>query len=264
MIDWAALESLLEEPDDQDTGGRNEKPEDNSSGISFYEDDPLPKIPVAGSDRVRQASHAGRPLPFALENSEWDADTLYLKEETDAPDEEDLQCYLLRKKYSNIRQDDELEKMERGRGNPVPEWDGEDVYSMNGDMRYLMLERELSGGQLNEQCEDYLLILKNTQQTACREMGHFYPLFTLLQGNPSRWAIDGELQAIRSIAQDGSLDEAVQALYSAAEGEVRKQDLMKEQQDRKYRKKQSELDEKRNMAQSRYDKAERRTDRWRH
>ena len=225
------------------------------------------QVPGAGSAsqpfRIPGAGNA--PLPFEADekpDKEWDAGALYLKEEADPPDEEDVQCYMIRKKLRGVFRDDELERMERVKPEPVSDWGTGSAVRMEAGELYLALETGLSGGRLSDQDAQNMVLMRGKEDAPSEGMCHFYPLFTLLQDNPSRRRIQETLSQVLDIPREDPCSKGIFALKDAIEEEVNRQDAFNEQQDRKYRTRQAELDRKRDDAKSRYDSAARRTDRW--
>ncbi len=233
--------------DSRDTGSEESTVSFAPSGMAV----PLP---------AEEESASAHALPFELDGGAWDASKLILEEKADALDEEDVQCYLIRRRFSRLEADDALERMEQAKTPPVPAWDEKAEGSQ--ELLYLQLEKRLADGRITEQAQTDMLRLMESGNQREPEMNAFYQVFTLLQNEPSQKRLLEVLARVAALPETGR-NFAVRSLGAAASAYAREQQAKNAQQNKRYRDRQAELDRQQNQAQKDFDTAQKSADYWR-
>ena len=195
----------------------------------------------------------------------WNASELIIDYDEEQISEEDLQCYQIRRRYTDAAQNGKMEGMLRVKQEIESAWNSQK--DLSGSMpdidrkRYLEIEKELTGSGITDETQQKILLLKNGTGDEDPSMKQFYAAFTLLQGAPSREKIQ---EVIRGIDELGSsADEGIHLLQMAIEAALEAQNKRDALTDRRYQDQQKKYDRKQHRAQDEFDRAKRRTDRWR-
>ncbi|MBQ6321627.1 MAG: hypothetical protein IJI24_02025 [Lachnospiraceae bacterium] len=199
------------------------------------------------------------------QQSSWNASGLILENNAEQTDEEDLQCYQIRREYTDVSWNDGMDEMLRVKQELVSAWDE------RGDLpgglpdpderRYLEIEKELTGSQITDETQQKILMLKNGSGSADSSMKEFYAAFSLLQGSPSRERIADVIRGIDALGEE--TDDGLSLLRMAIEEALELQNARNARTDWHYQDKQNRYDRVQRQAQTEFDKAKRRTDRWR-
>ncbi|MDO5132216.1 MAG: hypothetical protein Q4D81_04425 [Eubacteriales bacterium] len=193
-----------------------------------------------------------------------DASSLILEEIHAPVTEEDVQMYQLRKKYSSISGDGNLDRMEREIPAPLREQkEDSPSTSLTAAQLYLRIGGHLMKGQLSDSALQDMVLLAGTDRGADEGMKQFYTAFTLLQGSPSRGRIRDFLEEAEKIPYRNETDGGVRILAQTIRRAAEEQDAENAARDRKYQERQSRYDRERAKAQKEHDAAKRKADRWR-
>ena len=206
---------------------------------------------------VKEPEFRPNQSPVSGKESAWNASALIIDEEIEKPDEEDLQCYQLRRRYNEINQDGIHDALLRTKKDPENGWDN----YKSAEEGYLRIGQELSKGDIADETRKKMILLKNGSEDMEPAMKQFYAAFTLLQGSPSRDRITEVLNGIDMLGYEAG--EALTLLQRAIAEAVALQDQSNSRQNRYYQERQDQYDSARQDAQNAYDKAKRRADRWR-
>ncbi len=215
-------------------------------------------VPVPEPFFKTVGSHVGQ-------QSAWNASELIIDYDEEQISEEDLQCYQIRRKYTNVAQNDKMEELLRVKQEIESAWNtGKDLSGSMPDpamKRYLEIEKELTGSGISDETQQKILLLKNGTGDEDPSIKQFYSAFSLMQGAPSRERIE---DVIRGIDELGSkMDEGLHLLRMAIEEALEAQNKRNAQTDRRYQGQQKKYDRQQHQAQDEYNSAKRRTDRWR-
>ena len=216
----------------------------------------------AGERASRDETSAAATLPFAMENKGWNASELILEEKKDALGEEDVQCYLIRKRFTGIGPDDELERMERLREPPVPAWE-DSASARSREELYLRIEKHLSDARSMDRAEEEMLRLSSTADGTLPEMDAFYQAFTLLQNNPSGQKLNEVQRRLNALPGGTAGGEGTLVLRRAIAALSQARWEQNAQQHQRYAERQSDLERQQRQAQRDYDAAQHKADRWR-
>ena len=199
------------------------------------------------------------------QQSSWNASGLFFENNEEQTDEEDLQCYQIRREYTDVSWNDAMDGILRVKQELVSAWDaGRDLaggLSDSDQRRYLEIEKELTGSAITDETQQKILLLKNGSGKADPSMKEFYAAFSLLQGSPSRDRIEDVIRGIDALGNEA--DDGLCLLRMAIEEALELQNLRNARTDRHYQDKQNIYDRQQRQAQTEFDKAKRRTDRWR-
>lgn len=242
------------------TGGKSAKPAPSREAKRTDADLRVAPGGAAEASPTRQEDVTARLLPFAV-GSSWNASELILEERADAPDDEDVQCYLIRRRFTELKTDDELERMAQTKTQPASEWD-ESALEPSQELLYLRVEKHLADSRFSELAEQEMLCLTESGKGKEPEKFAFYPAFTLLQGAPSRQRVSEVLDALAALPAAG--ERSALGILRAAASEVA-EELAEQsaQQLKRYRGRQAELERLQGQAQQDYNAAQRKVDRWR-
>ncbi len=192
-----------------------------------------------------------------------DASKLIIDAPDDPLDEEDIQLYMVRKKYGQGLQDAGLDRLEKTVPLPEPEWRNDGmIIDQSPGVRYLRILKHLLSGQINDHAEEEMIMIRKDSVDLDYGMKQFLRAYTLLQSNPSRPKIKGVLDDADRVAGRTQTDDSLRILADAIADEADQQDEHNAGQDRHYRSRQTQLDKEQGRAQRAYDKAHRKTKRW--
>ena len=214
------------------------------------------------NDYHRPAAGAGQQQGRGADFGK-DASKLIIDEPEDPLGEEDIQLYMVRKRYCRDLHDANLDRLEKTVPLPVPEWRNEGmIIDQSPGVRYLRILKHLLSGQINDQAEEEMIMIRKDSLDLDYGMKQFLRAYTLLQSGPSRPKIKGVLDDADRVTRRSQTDDSLLILADAIADEVNQQDEHNAGQDRHYRSRQSQLDSEQGRAQRAYDKAHRKTKRW--
>ena len=263
MIDkkaWDNIFAAFEETDDPASRGREsvrtdaagaKAPAGNNAGSAGPVPAPKPFFKTAAAREEKQST--------------WNAAGLILDSREEDIDEEDLLCYQIRREYTEVAGDGSMDAMLRGKQQPESYWDaaGDLTGNMPGtdERRYLEIAKELTGSSMTDETRQKILLQKNGTGSADSSMKAFYAAFSLLQDSPSRDRIADVIDGIDRMGERA--DDGLYLLRTAIEEALELQNMRNARTDRHYQDKQNKYDRQQSQAQTEFDKAKRRTDRWR-
>ena len=279
-IDWNVLLSIDGRQEEELRQFRSEQGWDHSDspktaepGIASLKDNknekPISSTGVchsSGTDLDGNTKWAGKPVLTAgisSQDSKWNAESLILEEQEETADETDLQLYQIRKKFTGVSHDDQLEQMLRSKQTPDAEWSADTPADLSVEQRYLRITKQLSGGQINDAAQKEMIFLSGTGSGADFGMKQFYSVFTVLQGSPSRGQISDVLKKTAYCSAANENNAGIRILSEAVREAVQRQDEFDAAQDKRYRSRQIRYNDAQDQAQIDYNAAKRKADRWR-